>query len=321
MAKKADRELPFEVRRVAQRRKVSLFFGTSKTPVIAYVTNLSMTGMFVEVAEPPEPTAILRFEMVMAGGFEVVRGRAQVVWVRSPSTVDSAGIGLRFFKLEPRPAKILRELVSKEVSRQRDLGAPSLRDAVGDTLSKVGDSSGLPEPARTLRRRRSTSTFSAITVLAVVVVIGLLLWSSFGHESQPLEWFSELIGQSRSAAEDNDPREIGRRWARAFSERRVDDLLALYSESFEPSDQRTRDEWEESVRSELAAARDRPLRWGPVSMTKISERRFELSFELRDPSTVDAASVHSVALTVDRESVGWVIVGESRPRATGSTSS
>jgi uncharacterized protein (TIGR02266 family) len=91
-------------------------------------TNISLGGMFVATAEPREPGSQFDFEYVLEDGFTLIKGRAEVAWVRSEPEGDGrpVGMGVRFMELE----ETSRVLVGRIVDRMHKKGQSTF-DVVG----------------------------------------------------------------------------------------------------------------------------------------------------------------------------------------------
>ncbi len=64
--------------------------------------NISLGGMFIKTAELQPVGSTLRFELSVGANRSVIRGRAEVVWIRTAavSPDEPAGMGLRFMELD-----------------------------------------------------------------------------------------------------------------------------------------------------------------------------------------------------------------------------
>jgi len=75
--------------------------------------DISVGGMFIASSSPCETGTLLKFECVVDGQSQPIKGVARVVWQRS-STGDRdrpGGMGLQFVKLEPGTAELIEGLI------------------------------------------------------------------------------------------------------------------------------------------------------------------------------------------------------------------
>jgi len=102
-------------------------------PVSGYTADLSQGGMFVQTKEPPPVGSIVRFEVDLGSPDGVIRGTAEVVWMRTEAqgARHPAGIGLQFRFIEGN-------------------GEPLLSAAVHKALEELGPE---PEPTPPVKRR------------------------------------------------------------------------------------------------------------------------------------------------------------------------
>ena len=83
--------------------------------------NISTGGMFVTTKEPREPGSQFEFEFSLEDGFTLIKGRAEVVWIRKDAAAETrpAGMGVRFVELEETSQALIAKIVDK--LRQRGL--------------------------------------------------------------------------------------------------------------------------------------------------------------------------------------------------------
>jgi len=70
--------------------------------------NVSKSGMFVTTTEILPPGTVLEFEVVLADGFLLLKGKADVV---RASSVPPRGLGLKFLQLEEQSRKLIDRIV------------------------------------------------------------------------------------------------------------------------------------------------------------------------------------------------------------------
>lgn len=114
--------------RVAMSQPVRIRYRLFQEFIQEMSTNISLGGMFVATAEPREPGSQFDFEYLLEDGFTLIKGRAEVAWVRSEPEGDKRpiGMGVRFMELEETG----RVLVGKIVDRMRKKGQAPF-DVVG----------------------------------------------------------------------------------------------------------------------------------------------------------------------------------------------
>jgi type IV pilus assembly protein PilZ len=101
--------VPFET---AVRLRFDRFHGF----VEQYSANLSLGGMFIKSDELPPLGTEVAVEFHLEDGFELIRGRGRVAWVREPAEGDDpAGFGLRFLELTPGSRELIFRLVERRV--------------------------------------------------------------------------------------------------------------------------------------------------------------------------------------------------------------
>lgn len=101
--------MPFET---AVRLRFDRFHGF----VEQYSANLSLGGMFIRSGEPPPLGTDVAVEFRLEDGFELIRGRGRVAWVREAAEGGEAGgFGLRFLELTPGSRELIFRLVERRV--------------------------------------------------------------------------------------------------------------------------------------------------------------------------------------------------------------
>lgn len=102
-------------RRVPFETSVRLKFDRFQGFVEQYCGNLSLGGMFVNSDEPPPLGTEVAIEFQLEDGFELIRGRGRVAWVRAPGDGGEPGFGLRFLELTPGSRELIFRLVERRV--------------------------------------------------------------------------------------------------------------------------------------------------------------------------------------------------------------
>ncbi|HEX6204064.1 MAG TPA: TIGR02266 family protein, partial [Thermoanaerobaculia bacterium] len=101
--------MPFET---AVRLRFDRFHGF----VEQYSANLSLGGMFIKSDELPPLGTEVAVEFRLEDGFELIRGRGRVAWVREPADGgEPGGFGLRFLELTPGSRELIFRLVERRV--------------------------------------------------------------------------------------------------------------------------------------------------------------------------------------------------------------
>ena len=110
--------------------------------------NISKTGMFVVTSEVVPQYTIVEFEVSLADGFLLMKGKAEVARV---STTPPRGLGLRFVQLDDTSIKLITRIV--EVNSQEGKKPTVSMDFAPE--SPVGQSRSFqaPDPGSGLRRR------------------------------------------------------------------------------------------------------------------------------------------------------------------------
>ncbi len=116
------------------------------TFVEQYATNLSPGGMFIRTKTPPAIGTRVRFEVQIAGGVRVMKGSAEVRWIRQPGDpAGAAGMGVEFEDLEPSTRALVDRML--EAARSR-LEAPAEPDPAAELEAQLRATYGDPSKAR-----------------------------------------------------------------------------------------------------------------------------------------------------------------------------
>jgi uncharacterized protein (TIGR02266 family) len=95
--------------------------------------NISKSGMFVATDEALPLGTMLEFEFVLADGFPLLRGKAEVVRV---GQVPPRGLGLKFHHLDPASVQLIERIVEIN-TRERKKPTVSMDFAQVDTGTKL----------------------------------------------------------------------------------------------------------------------------------------------------------------------------------------
>jgi uncharacterized protein (TIGR02266 family) len=109
--------IPPDSRRVPLENRIQLKFDRFSGFVSEYTANLSPSGVFIKTRDPKPPGTVLEFEFRLGDGFELIRGRGEVIWNRrqEEGTARPAGMGVRFLELSPGSRELIYRLVEDHV--------------------------------------------------------------------------------------------------------------------------------------------------------------------------------------------------------------
>jgi len=179
--------------RVSLARPVRLRYRRFQEFLQEASANISIGGMFIATEEPHEPGSQFDFELSREDGFSLVKGRAEVVWIRAETAGLSqpAGMGVRFLHLEGASRKLIAKVVEKYRRKGREpfeLGrsakariaaaramtdsgslVPGSEAVLGVDSRGAGAAAGKSEMAQRLRR------FAGLALVAVVAGLFIVL--------------------------------------------------------------------------------------------------------------------------------------------------
>lgn len=109
-----------ESTRAPLRAPITLQLDTFKEPEAGFTGNISLGGMFIEAENPLPVGTIVKFELQFEPPLSVVRGTAEVAWIRPDRVSEDkkAGIGLQFRHLEENGQVIVRGAVEEILQAQ-----------------------------------------------------------------------------------------------------------------------------------------------------------------------------------------------------------
>ncbi len=109
--------------RAALRATVDLEFSSVTSFADQYVANVSAGGMFIDCEEQYPVGTPLDFRLHLADGFDLIRGRGQVVWIRrkGDSGDGPPGMAIRFLQVEPQGRELIERMVEQHL---REGGRP-----------------------------------------------------------------------------------------------------------------------------------------------------------------------------------------------------
>ncbi|MBW8873457.1 MAG: TIGR02266 family protein [Acidobacteria bacterium] len=84
-----------------------------------FSANISPGGMFIRTRTPQPPGTVLEFEFRLGDGFELIKGRGEVVWVRpeDEGPARPAGMGLRFLELSLGSKELIYRIVDHHIQQ------------------------------------------------------------------------------------------------------------------------------------------------------------------------------------------------------------
>ena len=132
--------IPRDSRRVPLETRVQFKFDRFDGFISEYSANISPGGLFLRTRVPQPPGTVLDFEFRLGDGFELIRGRGEVVWNRleDEGAARPAGMGLRFLSLGEGSKELIYRIVDQHVLQG---GTPF------DVTQRPPDSVPLPPPA------------------------------------------------------------------------------------------------------------------------------------------------------------------------------
>src|SRR5262245_29736885 len=109
--------IPRDSRRVPLENRIHLKFDRFSGFINEYVANISPGGIFIKTATPKSAGQMLEFEFRLGDGFELIKGRGEVVWARlaDESPTRPAGMGIRFLELSPGSRDLIYKIVDDYV--------------------------------------------------------------------------------------------------------------------------------------------------------------------------------------------------------------
>jgi molecular chaperone DnaK len=109
---------PRDSTRVPLAHRIQLKFDRFSGFIGEYVSNLSPGGIFIRTESPEDPGQLLEFEFRLGDGFELIRGRGEVVWARqvAEGADRPKGMGVRFLELSPGSKDLIYKIVDDFVA-------------------------------------------------------------------------------------------------------------------------------------------------------------------------------------------------------------
>jgi len=109
--------IPRDSRRVPLQTRVQFKFDRFSGFISEYSANISPGGMFLRTRTPRPPGTVLDLEFRLGDGFELIKGRGEVIWVRDEDEGASrpAGMGIRFLDLSQGSKELIYRIVDEHV--------------------------------------------------------------------------------------------------------------------------------------------------------------------------------------------------------------
>jgi molecular chaperone DnaK len=149
---------PRDSTRVPLAHRIQLKFDRFSGFIDEYISNLSPGGIFIRTDTPEDPGQLLEFEFRLGDGFELIRGRGEVVWARQAAEGADrpSGMGVRFLDLSPGSKDLIYKIVDDFVAhggKPFDLTAsaaspPDLSNDATMPLTAAVLAPGLGRPSR-----------------------------------------------------------------------------------------------------------------------------------------------------------------------------
>jgi len=111
--------IPRDSRRVPLETRVQFKFDRFSGFLSDFSSNVSPGGMFIRTRTPQPAGTVLEFEFRLGDGFELIRGRGEVVWTRTEDDGPSrpAGMGLRFQELSQGSKELIYRMVDHHIQQ------------------------------------------------------------------------------------------------------------------------------------------------------------------------------------------------------------
>jgi uncharacterized protein (TIGR02266 family) len=109
--------IPRDSRRVPLETRVQFKFDRFSGFISEHSANISPSGMFLRTSAPQPPGTELDLEFRLGDGFELIKGRGEVIWVRAQDEGPGrpAGMGLRFVELSEGSKELIYRIVDEHI--------------------------------------------------------------------------------------------------------------------------------------------------------------------------------------------------------------
>jgi len=111
--------IPRDSRRVPLETRVQFKFDRFSGFLSDFSANVSPGGMFIRTRTPQPEGTVLEFEFRLGDGFELIRGRGEVVWTRAndEGPARPAGMGIRFLELSQGSKELIYRIVDQHIQQ------------------------------------------------------------------------------------------------------------------------------------------------------------------------------------------------------------
>ena len=109
--------IPRDSRRVPLETRVQFKFDRFSGFISEYSSNISPGGMFIRTKTPLPPGQTLDFAFRLGDGFELIKGKGEIVWTRAEDEGPArpAGMGLRFLELSDGSKELIYRIVDQHI--------------------------------------------------------------------------------------------------------------------------------------------------------------------------------------------------------------
>lgn len=134
--------IPRDSRRVPIETRVQFTFDRFSGFILEYSSNISPGGMFLKTRTPLPTGKVIDFECSMGDGYELIKGRAEVVWSRleDEGADRPAGMGIRFLELSEGSKELIYRMVDQHIAQ----GGTPFDVTQGETLSMMTKTPSTP---------------------------------------------------------------------------------------------------------------------------------------------------------------------------------
>ncbi|HEV8581795.1 MAG TPA: TIGR02266 family protein [Thermoanaerobaculia bacterium] len=153
--------IPRDSRRVPLETRVQFKFDRFSGFISEYSANISPGGIFLRTVTPRPPGSMLELEFRLGDGFELIKGRGEVIWARAEDEGPGRppGMGIRFLELSEGSRELIYRIVDQHILQggtpfdvtqkppgpvsapPRNAGLPSVSD-----LFELPPAASAPEP-------------------------------------------------------------------------------------------------------------------------------------------------------------------------------
>jgi uncharacterized protein (TIGR02266 family) len=131
-------------RRAAVVLRIKLRYTDVDQFISKFAINISRTGLFVRSKTPKRPGTVVAFELRLADGSAVVRGRGEVRWTRELDPSDPSkpyGMGIAFTRLDDES----REVIEQMVAHKLETGGREVEGRIPNFPEPEADTPAAPE--------------------------------------------------------------------------------------------------------------------------------------------------------------------------------